>query len=61
MVDPRGKVIADLPLFESLYLNTNIPVYERTETLYYRLGEWFPILLTLITAACVILIRIKYD
>ena len=61
VVDPRGKVIADLPLFESLYLNTNIPVYERTETLYYRLGEWFPILLTLITAACVILIRIKYD
>lgn len=42
VVDPRGKIIDSLPLFESSVLNAKIPVYKRTMTFYARFGNWLP-------------------
>ena len=44
VVDPSGKVIADLPLFEEAALATDIPVFKREMTTYARFGNWLPYL-----------------
>ena len=44
VVDPAGKVIADLPLFEDAALDYDVPVYKREMTTYARFGNWLPYL-----------------
>ena len=44
VVNPVGKVIADLPLFKQDYLYTEVPVFEKATTLYGFLGDWLPVL-----------------
>ena len=51
---PTGEVAASLPLFESAYLNANVPVYPHTETFYARFGDWFALLCALFATAAVI-------
>lgn len=41
VVDPAGKVLADLPVFTTASLGYSVPVYERTSTIYSRYGDWF--------------------
>ena len=41
VIDPRGIVIAGLPLFSQEYLVTEIPVYERALTFYAAYGDVF--------------------
>ncbi len=48
VVDPAGKVIADMPLFEAAALSTDIPVYERKMTTYAHFGNWLPYLCIII-------------
>ncbi len=50
VVDPRGTVIADLPLFTADAVRVDVPIYDRTTTLYARYGDWFPALLGLALA-----------
>ena len=40
VLDAYGRVVADLPLFETGYLNAEVPVYKRTMTTYSRFGNW---------------------
>ncbi|MCQ2240566.1 apolipoprotein N-acyltransferase [Treponema sp.] len=47
VLDPAGKILADLPLFEEGALAYSIPVYERKNTIYAACGDWFVILLAL--------------
>lgn len=42
VVDPTGKVIADMPLFETDALYYKVPVYKRQWTTYSLLGNWLP-------------------
>ena len=51
VVDPSGKVIADLPLFEEASLATDIPVYKREVTTYARFGNWLPYLCIIVFLA----------
>lgn len=44
VVNPVGKVIADLPLFEEKSLYTSVPIYERTKTTYSIFGDWLPLI-----------------
>ncbi len=46
VIDPTGRVIADLPLFEAGFLNADVPIYPRTVTFYARYRDWFPAALT---------------
>ena len=54
VVDPSGKVIADLPLFEESAIATDIPVYKHEMTTYARFGNWLPYLCLLVFAACAV-------
>ena len=40
VLDPAGKIIADLPLFEEAALVKDIPIYKRQMTTYARFGNW---------------------
>lgn len=44
VVDPAGKILADLPLFEAKALSYEVPVYEREITPYAFFGNWLPAL-----------------
>lgn len=54
VVNPAGKIIADLPLFEEGALGVSIPIYERKHTIYSIYGDWF-VRLVLFTLAVYIL------
>lgn len=42
VLDPAGRVLADLPLFTEAALSYPVPVYAHKETTYSRLGDWLP-------------------
>ena len=42
VVNPSGKVIDDLPLFEAAALSVDIPIYKRRMTTYAKFGNWLP-------------------
>jgi len=48
VVDPVGKVLYDLPLFEAASLYAPVPVYEREKTFYAIFGDWFPNLIRIL-------------
>lgn len=48
VIDPTGRVLADLPLFESGFLNADVPIYHRRVTFYARFRDWLPAALALI-------------
>ncbi|MCQ2610669.1 MAG: apolipoprotein N-acyltransferase [Treponema sp.] len=48
VIDPKGNVLYDLPLFEEGYLNCRVPVYESKGTVYQIWGSWFVRLLRII-------------
>jgi len=54
VVDPAGKVIADLPLFEEAALATTIPVFQREMTTYARFGNWLAYLCLIVFAVCAV-------
>lgn len=40
VINDRGQVIADMPLFKQAHLNTTVPIYKRSTTTYSRFGNW---------------------
>jgi apolipoprotein N-acyltransferase len=40
VLDPAGKILCDLPLFEQVATNYDVPVYKYTVTTYARFGNW---------------------
>ena len=48
VIDPTGKILADLPLFEEGALSYHVPIYERKLTVYARYGDWLPYTLILL-------------
>ena len=61
VVDPAGKVIADLPLFEAKSLAYDVPIYKRTMTTYARFGNWLPYSLVILFAAFAVYSFIIFD
>lgn len=45
VVDPAGRILYDMPLFEQTSMECQVPVYKRVTTTYALLGNWFPCLL----------------
>lgn len=41
VVEPSGKIIADLKPFEKDVLSVKVPVFKRSPTVYSRYGDWF--------------------
>lgn len=42
VIDPTGKVLADLPLFEEGALSYKVPIFARKMTIYALYGDWLP-------------------
>ncbi len=42
VLDPAGRVLADLPLFTEAALSYPVPVYAHKATTYVLLGDWLP-------------------
>lgn len=42
VLDPAGRVLADLPLFTEAALSFPVPVYAHKPTIYSLLGDWLP-------------------
>ncbi len=40
VTNPVGTITTDLPLFAEASILTEVPVYEREETVFYRYGQW---------------------
>lgn len=51
VLDSTGRIINDMPLFQTEGQAFNVPVYKRSLTLYAALGNWLPVLL-LILCCC---------
>jgi len=53
-LDPAGKIVADMPLFEKDALAVSIPVYKHSSTVYALFGNWLPFVFgVLIIAYCI--------
>lgn len=64
VLNPQGKVIADLPLFEKTAMSYDVPVYEHKITTYARFGNWLPWLLFILFLAFAVYSALtfqKYD
>jgi len=48
VVDPKGKVIASLPLFREGFLHVEIPLYSHKTTPYALFKDWLPLVLFII-------------
>ena len=48
VVDPKGKVLASLPLFQEGFLHVEIPLYSHKTTPYALFKDWLPLLLFII-------------
>lgn len=59
VVNPVGKILADLPLFEEDALATTIPIYERQHTIYSICGDWFVKTVLIVFFAYVIFVAIS--
>jgi apolipoprotein N-acyltransferase len=57
VLDPAGRILADMPLFESTAMTVSIPIYRPYLTAYIRFGNWFPAVCTII-AACVCILYV---
>ena len=54
VVNPAGKVLMDMPLFEQCSDWYKVPIFERTMTTFARFGNWLPhALFALVMAYCV--------
>ncbi|MBQ5999706.1 MAG: apolipoprotein N-acyltransferase [Treponema sp.] len=42
VLDTKGNILQDQPLFEESAMIAKIPVYEKKNTIYLRLGNWLP-------------------
>lgn len=45
ILDPAGKILCDMPVFQEAGMYYKIPVYKRKLTIYTRLGNWLPFFL----------------
>lgn len=48
VIDPKGKILASLPLFQEGFLHVDVPIYSYKYTPYSVFKDWFPLLLFII-------------
>jgi len=50
LIDPNGIVLNEIPPFEESYMIAEVPVYDGKLTVYTKYGDWFAILIIVLTA-----------
>lgn len=54
IIDPWGRVLKRLPLFEEGSLEYSVPVYNKITSLYTKAGDWFIVLLTVLAIGIIL-------
>ncbi|MBN2736331.1 MAG: apolipoprotein N-acyltransferase [Spirochaetales bacterium] len=49
LIDPNGKILKQLPPFVPSYMIADVPVYQGEPTLYTLWGDWFGVLMVLVS------------
>jgi apolipoprotein N-acyltransferase len=57
VIDARGVVLQETPIFERLALTVEVPRARATPTLYTRFGDWVLALAWLVLAGCALRAR----
>lgn len=60
VVDPAGKVLADMPLFKQTAMAYDVPIFERKMTTYARFGNWLPYTIIIILFLYMIYIYLSF-
>ena len=42
VLNPAGKIVAEMPLFEQASITVDVPIFERKMTTYAKFGNWLP-------------------
>jgi apolipoprotein N-acyltransferase len=50
VIDPNGRIVSRIEPFIKGYLVDMVPVYTRSDTLYTRWGDWFGVLMLILSA-----------
>lgn len=58
IIDPWGRTLKKLPLFEEGFIDYSVPIYNKKTSLYTRGGDWFIFLLSFVVIG--IFLRNKY-
>ncbi|MCR5187597.1 MAG: hypothetical protein K6C97_01585, partial [Treponema sp.] len=61
VVDPAGKILADMPLFQAQAMSCEVPIYEHKMTCYARFGNWLPYLLVTLFALYLIYAFLMFE
>lgn len=61
VIDPIGKVLADMPLFEENAMFFKVPIYKNKETFYLKHGNWFAHILAIFVISFSTYCYIKYS
>ncbi|MGL4986650.1 MAG: apolipoprotein N-acyltransferase [Treponemataceae bacterium] len=59
VIDPVGKILADIPLFVQESIFVPVPIYERIYTFYYIFGDWVPFFSILLLSILAIFDHLK--
>lgn len=61
VVNPAGKVIADMPLFTEYSIAVDVPVYKRQMTTYARFGNWLPYTIIILFTVFTFYFRLTFE
>ena len=53
-IEPDGKITDMIEPFEENYMISTVPIYEDTTTLYTRFGDWFAVLILVLSLAATV-------
>ena len=59
VVDPKGRIVKDMKVFEDAAMCTDIPIYERKNTIFSKCGDWFAYLIFICMAIYALYFFIK--
>ena len=59
VVNPQGKIIDDIPPFTEAAMISQVPVYERKQTVYSKFGDWFAFLCMIFIAIYTLFVLVK--
>lgn len=61
VIDPKGNILKDLPIFAKSNLSFSIPIYENIHTTYLYFGEWLSYLCIIFILTILVFIILKIN
>ena len=61
VINPAGKIIADMPLFEEAAITVDVPIYKHKMTTYARFGNWLIYLIIILFASFAVYYALTFE